>query len=288
LERQVPEQPGSAEIAVVMPHRGHDAYLPQAVRSILTQEGVSLRLYLVDDASPTDDWLKAIEPWRADPRLIVLQADRQVGPFRITNWVLENSTEPYIAFQDADDWSAPNRLRLQLDALQARRADIVGCGFFVVAEDGSTVRIRKMVRNVNRAHRRGTKFAFLHPTALLSRHVLRELGGFDGSDIGVGADTDFYLRATFACRMRNLTSPLYHYRQHPASLTAGKDTGHESEARAAYSSQIFADFNRRLALWRRRYFRLGLRRDFDLKNRPNDVGFTVRVPPLALVVDGAR
>ena len=266
-----------AEIAVIMPHRGGDAFLCDAVASILRQEGdVPLKLYLVDDASPTHGWLDAIGPWRADPRLVLLQTDRQVGPFRITNWVLQNSDEPYIAFHDADDWSAPNRLSLQLKALKAGRTDIVGSGFFIVEEDGAVLRTREMPRDVNRAHRRGNLFAILHATTAFRRSVLQCLGGFDGTDIGVGADTEFYLRATFACRMRNLPMPLYYYRQHPASLTAAKDTGARSVARDAYVAKMYRQHYRRLGLWE--VYRITPGRDSNLMNRPNDVSFEVRRP----------
>jgi glycosyltransferase involved in cell wall biosynthesis len=268
----------SAEVAVIMPHRGCEAYLAQSVASILDQADVSLRLYLVDDASTTDEWLAAIAPWRADPRLIVLQADRQAGPFRITNWVLAHSHEAFIAFQDADDWSAPDRLRLQLAALQRARADIIGTAYHVVAEDGTPLRAKTMPRNVNIAHWCGRDFSLLHSTAVIRRSVLARLGSFDGGDQALGADAEFYLRATFACRMRNLPQPLYFYRQRPDSLTAARATGYGSPIREAYEATMRRAFRRRRKQWLAGMIWPPLRERLSLTPRPNDIDFAVHAP----------
>src|ERR1700722_3069425 len=95
----------TTDVAVIMPHRDCERYLRQAVDSILTQRDVSLALYFVDDSSPTNAWLDIIAQFRGDRRLIVKRTNRTVGPFRITNWVLDHTTEPFIAFQDSDDHS---------------------------------------------------------------------------------------------------------------------------------------------------------------------------------------
>jgi glycosyltransferase involved in cell wall biosynthesis len=264
-----------AEVAVVMPHRDGAAYLGQSVRSILSQEKVSLRLYLVDDASTTDEWLAAIEPWRADPRLVALRTGRHVGPFRITNWVLQHSQEPFIAFQDADDWSAPNRLRLQLDALKRGRADILGSAYFVVDEDGRPLRLKTMPRNVNLAQFFG-RYGILHSSTMMSRAALGVLHGFDGADPGVGADSEFYLRATFACRMRNLPQPLYYYRQHGSSLTNAAATGDGSQARDRYELAINDQHRKRRKAWLLGMMSLRRVRSESLEPRANDVAFDVR------------
>ncbi|HEV8015388.1 MAG TPA: glycosyltransferase family A protein [Stellaceae bacterium] len=261
-----------------MPHRGCEAYLAQSVASILNQADVSLRLYLVDDASPTGDWLQIIAPWRGDPRLVALQTSRQAGPFRITNWVLAHSQEPFIAFQDADDWSAPDRLRRQVAALRQAQAGIIGTAYHIVAADGTPLRTKTMPRNVNLAHWRGRDFSLLHSTAVMRRSVLTRLTGFDGSDQALGADAEFYLRATFACRLRNLPQPLYFYRQRPDSLTTARATGYGSSIREAYEATMRRDFRRR-----RRQRLMGMiwppvRERLSLAPRPNDIDFAVREP----------
>jgi glycosyltransferase involved in cell wall biosynthesis len=264
-----------AEIAVVMPHRNGEAYLRQAVESILRQEAVSLRLYLVDDASSTGAWLDAVAPWLGDPRLVALQTDRNVGPFRITNWLLDNTKEPYIVFQDADDFSAPGRLRMQLEFLKRGMADIAGSAFHLVAEDGTLLRTKKMPRNANLEHLRGKEYAILHSSAMMSRRVLDKLRGFDGRDHGVGADTEFYLRATFACRIRNLPQPLYFYRQHKDSLTNAPATGRGSPAREAFATEMYSAHGRRRNLWLAGTIWPPLRRRIAVGNHANDVPFNV-------------
>ena len=269
-----------ADVAVIMPHYNCAEFLPQAVQSILLQRDVRLKLIFVDDCSPTSEWRTALAPFLGDERLAVLQTGRNVGPWRVDNWLFERLRTPYLAFQDADDFSDPERLRALLDELEASRADIVGSDYYEISETGEILRLRTMPRDVNRALARGRDHAILHGAVLMRRSVLERLGGLDGTDPYLGADTDFALRASFVARMRNLARPLYFYRRRANSLTQSKETGFDSVARKAYKERMLREHRRRrsAALWGlllpRRW-----RRPPSLANRPNDV--EVEIFPVA-------
>jgi glycosyltransferase involved in cell wall biosynthesis len=262
---------GTAEVAVLMPHFGCENYLAQAVKSILDQREVSLNLHVVDDCSPTEEWKRALAPFCLDPRLKLFQTDRNVGPWRIDNWLFKHVREPYIAFQDADDYSDLDRLRLQLDDLKRNHAGMVGCSFFKVSETGDIVEERAMPRDVNRMFRRGKYFGILHATTLMRRSILDRLGGLDGGDSGLGADTDFQLRAMFDIKMINIERPLYYYRQRATSLTNTSQSSEHSPARVAYKKAMYRRHRaRKMAHW------LAWRKPMSLLNTPNDVNFSVR------------
>jgi glycosyltransferase involved in cell wall biosynthesis len=253
-------------LTVILPHFRCATYLPEAVASVLGQTYRDLRLVVVDDHSPDEDWIAALDPWQDDPRLTVLRASRNVGHLRLKNAVLETVSTPYVAFQDADDVSEPNRFARQVAVLERGRADLVGCGYTVIDADGAAHGVHHMPRNGNLAHRLGRKTVALHPTTVVRREVLTRLHGFDGTS-AFGADTDFQLRVAWLYRIRNLRTPLYRYRTWPASLTAAPETGFGSPARAEYTRRM-VDLELRRRQARSRAERMPL-----LLAPPNDIRF---------------
>ncbi len=107
---------GPPKVTVAMAVFNERNYIREAVDSILRQTLVDLELLVVDDGS-TDgciDELASID----DPRLIVHRQSNQ-GKATALNWVLDNARGDYIAIQDGDDTSYPQRLALQAAALDA-------------------------------------------------------------------------------------------------------------------------------------------------------------------------
>ncbi|GGK06788.1 hypothetical protein GCM10010123_40680 [Pilimelia anulata] len=224
-------------VTVLLPHRDMARYLGAAVGSVLGQDLVDLRLVVVDDCSPRDDWLAALRPYAADPRLTVLRTADSVGQARIKNALLPGIASPYVAFQDADDVSLPGRLRRQVRVLERGRADLVGCAIEEVDEDGAVLRRRRLPRYGNLALRLGRLTVLHHPATVVRTAVLDRLGGLDGTTT-LGADTDFHLRAGHLFRLRNLPRVLYRYRIWGRSLTRAPGTGFGSPVREAYTAAM--------------------------------------------------
>ncbi|WP_030435445.1 glycosyltransferase family 2 protein [Actinoplanes subtropicus] len=231
-------------LTVILPHFRCARYLPAAVRSVLGQTVRNLRLVVVDDCSPDDDWVSALAPFRDDPRLTVLRASRRVGHLRLKNAVLPTVTTPYVGFQDADDESEPNRFAVQVAMLERGRADLVGSGFTQIDAEGRVTGMRRMPRNGNLWIRMGRTTVALHPTTVVRRAVFSRLGGFDGT-AEFGADTDFHLRLARLYRIRNSRLPLYRYRVWAQSLTGAPETGFGSPARQAYVARLLEAEQRR-------------------------------------------
>lgn len=256
-------------VSVIIPHFGTSAaWLHQAVQSIVAQTLTDIEIHVVDDSSPDDRWLDGVRPFAADRRLTVWRTSQRVGHYRIANRMLEIVRGRYVAFQDADDWSHPDRLRRQVDFIRARKAHFVGCSFIYVDEHGVALREKAMVKNVNLWIRLPRHFLLLHPTTLNDIAAMRELGGFDGTAF-VAADDDFMLRAVHRHRIRNLTESLYFYRLHAAQLTQARDTGMGSIQRSTYTQEMLQRDRER---WR--YKRWWSRATPEsLRARPNDMTF---------------
>ncbi|GLF92720.1 glycosyltransferase family 2 protein [Streptomyces yaizuensis] len=238
--------PGTTAVSVVLPHYDCARYVGDAVASVLAQDRRDLRLYVVDDCSPDESWTGALRPYTADPRLTVLRTTRNVGHLRIKNRVLERIDTPFVAFQDADDISLPDRLRHQLDRLERDRADLVGCAYEYMDAQGRATGRRRMPRHGNLWLRMGRTTVVLHPSTVVRREALARIGGFDGT-VRFGADTDFHLRLARLYRLRSVRRVLYRYRIWPQSLTQSPETGFGSERRRAYTAAMTEQERRRRA-----------------------------------------
>jgi len=108
----------------------------RAVASILGQTERDLELIVIDDGSRDGSAAAAEEAIGDDPRGRVMRLERNVGIARSLNAGLEAAAAPVVAIQDADDYSAPERLRRQL-AVLAENPDAAVVGSRMREVDGS-------------------------------------------------------------------------------------------------------------------------------------------------------
>lgn len=119
-------------VSVVVPTRNRRTLLAQTLRSVLAQVGVDLEVIVVDEAS-TDDtvqWLTAL----ADRRVVVVRHATPQGVASARNDGAAQARADWLAFVDDDDLWAPDKLREQLRAGKACRADWVYTGAVNIAE----------------------------------------------------------------------------------------------------------------------------------------------------------
>jgi len=221
--------PQTNQITVLMPCRDAQATVAQAVQSILRQRGVAVRLLAVDDGS-RDGTLRILnELSAADARLRVVEQKR-LGLVAALNLGLSLVETDYLARQDADDVSHPDRLRLQLDLLeQETHLDVTGCMLcgFPASAVGQGMRRYEEWQNALITHSQMERELFVesplaHATLLMKSSTLQEAGGFrrfDGPE-----DWDLWARLLQrGCRFSKVARRLYFWREHP-DRTTRKDT----------------------------------------------------------------
>jgi glycosyltransferase involved in cell wall biosynthesis len=227
-----------ADITVLLAHYRCELWVDRAIESILRQAGVRLQMVFADDASGTPDAIGRLAERWPDARTTWLAASRNAGQFRIYNRLLPYVRSPFVAFQDADDWSEPQRLEMLMEAMEAGGWDLLGS---YLESDG---RVLAPPADVNRALRwRCRGGVIFGATTLWRTAFLRRIRGFDGST-RFGADTDAAYRAVFAGRVGNLPRVLYHATVRKESLTSLPETGFGSPARRAYRARIRRQFYR--------------------------------------------
>ena len=106
---------GDPLISVIMPAYNSAAYLPYAIRSVLSQTYRNLELIVVDDASADDT--EAILASFSDPRLCVIRNEKNIGVGAARNRGVAAASGNWIAFLDADDTWKPDKLEKQMHLL---------------------------------------------------------------------------------------------------------------------------------------------------------------------------
>ena len=123
------------EVSVILPAYNAEAYLSDAVESVLRQSFTDWELLLVDDGS-IDATPALCDGFAArDERIRVLhKANGGVSAAR--NDALDAAKGEWIAFLDADDSYAPVYLASLLEAARSTGADSAACGFFYAYPQG--------------------------------------------------------------------------------------------------------------------------------------------------------
>ncbi|RYY60596.1 MAG: glycosyltransferase [Chitinophagaceae bacterium] len=104
-------------VSVILPVYNCEAYLDQAVASILSQSYQHLELIAINDGS-TDGSLKILESFLNDPRIRIINNLKNEGLIFTLNRGISLSSGELIARMDGDDISLPERFTEQVAYLE--------------------------------------------------------------------------------------------------------------------------------------------------------------------------
>lgn len=103
-------------ISVVIPVYNAKDYLHDALDSLLNQTYENLEIIIADDGS-TDNSLEILHSYQ-DNRIKFLHNESNQGYLKTCNKLLLAATGDFVTFQDADDISYPNRMKIIVEYLQ--------------------------------------------------------------------------------------------------------------------------------------------------------------------------
>ena len=215
----------SPVVSVVMPCYDAEAFVTDAVQSVLAQSFADLELLVADDGS-TDGSLARLAPFASDARVRVLTLPHG-GPGRARNAGLAAATGRLVAFLDADDRWEPGHLERLVAALDASPGRFVYTG-------GTSVGPRGRARSTAPAYAPAASFRDLFvdvhivsPGAFAARREdVLAVGGFPEDPAWIGSED----RALYLALARAGVLPTYVpgggllYRRHPGQLTSRRAT----------------------------------------------------------------
>ncbi|MBC7865107.1 MAG: glycosyltransferase [Bacteroidia bacterium] len=200
-------------ISVVLPLYNAEKFIEAAVRSILDQSFRDLELIVLNDGSK-DNSLAVLNAIK-DERLIVIdQANMGMGP--TINKGIALAKGKYIARQDHDDLSAPERLTKQLAFLEANPAvALVGTAAEIIDENGkATGRFHKHV--CSNMEIRATLYfdnPFVHSSVMFRKDAIEKTGTYNVSIPSLLQDFELWFRFSKEFELANLPESLVLYRE---------------------------------------------------------------------------
>jgi glycosyltransferase involved in cell wall biosynthesis len=206
-------------ITVVVPVYNHERYVEQTLGSLFAQDYSDCQIIAVDDGS-TDSSREILH--RHVSRITLIQSPHR-GPAAARNRALEASDSEFVAFMDADDLCAPDRLRLSVEELQTGDIGLVASALtFMDASGQSLPGLWTCPSNA-----RNDYWASLlernwigTPSVMVRRRVLDAVGAFD-EKFTHAEDYDLWLRICREHSIGYIDTPLVQCRRHGANTSIG-------------------------------------------------------------------
>tara|TARA_B100000965_G_C19602292_1_gene763504 strand:+ start:2735 stop:3424 length:690 start_codon:yes stop_codon:yes gene_type:complete len=163
-------------VSVVMSVYNDELTIEKSIESIINQTYKELELLILDDAS-SDESLKIINKYKNKYKFIkVFKNEKNKGLTYSLNKLIKDSEGEYIARQDSDDESMPNRIMEQITAVEKNNLDFCSSRALVKNSNKKIpgisyyLPIRKVMK---------VKNPFIHGTLFIKRKVLDEVGLYD-------------------------------------------------------------------------------------------------------------
>jgi glycosyltransferase involved in cell wall biosynthesis len=240
-------------VSVIIPAYNSEAYVGEAIASVLGQTHEDFELIVVDDGS-TDGTRDRASAFRDDRIQVISTANQGVGPARKTG--LDVSAGEIITYLDADDRWRPKKLATELELLRAEPAvGVTFANFVRFTDEGewlpdqfrfyhelSGIRTRAAAAGPGRVIE-GSSFEALvgfgeFPTfqqaMAFRREVISDIrpASLEKDAEGVitfHEDLDFCLRAFARTRVAFFTEPLVEVRRHEGNATAQWDRAYRAK-----------------------------------------------------------
>jgi glycosyltransferase involved in cell wall biosynthesis len=194
-------------ISVIIPVYNCADFLAEAIESVLAQSYPASEIIVVDDGS-TDDSISVAARF---PQVRVL-SQPNAGPGAARNLGIRNARGSYLAFLDADDLWAPDKLQRQMSAMEADDPDIVFGQVEIFHQSGDPGTAPQIYEGV------------IVGAMLVKRESFDRVGGFPEAT-RIGEFIDWYARAQ-ECGLRSVSLPdiVMRRRLHSHNLTKEQDT----------------------------------------------------------------
>lgn len=213
----------SAKTAVIMCAHNSQAFIRQAIDSILAQSFADFELIIVENGSVDDSW-----------EIIQSYHDRRIKAFRTPfkqlsfnlNFAMMQTDAVYIARMDTDDISRPDRLRKQVDFLDANPDITVLGGAFSKfdSQSGKSETIQMPRTNEEIRGKLAFRFCLCHPTVMFRKQAIVDAGGYQGGRYCQDVDLWLRLSRDEGIKFANMPDVLLDYRIHSDQVKGGRES----------------------------------------------------------------
>lgn len=213
-------------VSILLPARNAEATLADALTSLEAQTFDDFECLIVDDASH-DQTAQIAQAWVArDPRFRLLRQSTHQGIVPALNRAAAQARAPFLARQDADDRSRPERLRRTLARIDSdEKLGAVGSRVaqFPPADLPAGLRrygdwLNELIQPDEIAREIWVESPLAHPTVIMRRAAFEAVGGY--ATAPWPEDYDLWLAMHVAgWHFAKVPDVLYDWRHHAGRLT---------------------------------------------------------------------
>lgn len=206
-------------------------YLISAVRSALSQQGITLEVLIVDDGSTDGSIEDARQLARSDDRVRLLQTPYNLGPAGARNMAIDHMQGQWYAVLDSDDLLTPGRSLALLDLAERHQADLVADNLLVfgdgvpfqplyIAPPSATSYTMGIEEYFERSRLFGPVPAPGYMKPMIRKSVIEDQKVRYNEMLRIGEDDELIVRLLASnCRYAVTWEPMYHYRRHQGSIS---------------------------------------------------------------------
>ncbi len=237
----------SPKVSVITAFLNAEAFLVEAIESILNQTLQDFEFILIDDGSTDRSEEIAKRYASQDARIIYQRNEKRMGKVYNLNLGIALSHAELLAIFDGDDVSEPTRLEKEYNFLTLHpEIAIVGSFVKIINAQGEIIGERTKLTDPQKIFQTAVVYSpVLQPSVMYRKSAILALGAYR-EEFAHGQDLDLWLRATYSgYKLSNIPEYLLRYRYHQHS------TAHSSTSNAVRDFQmrksIIRDFGVKLS-----------------------------------------
>lgn len=201
----------NTKVTVLMAVYNDERHIKEAVDSILNQTFNDFEFLIINDASK-DGTYEILKSYN-DPRIKIHTNDKNIGLSKSLNIGLKIAKGEYVARQDSDDISMPERLKKQVAFLNTYPDyAVVGTFAKVLNDDSEEVQLwERPIEDSSIREYLKTDNCIVHGSAMIRMPSLINVGFYDES-MEKSQDYELWLRFSKKYKMANIPEFLYLWR----------------------------------------------------------------------------
>lgn len=235
-------------ITIALPNYNHAHYLPQAIRSILSQDYDRFELFIVDDGS-TDHSLEILREWsEKDGRIKLILHKKNRGIFFSVNEVLDAAQGAYFHVLGADDFYLPGFLKSCLPLLLKHPTiPMTACESYSYTTNPNEIHSYPLIQH-NHYHLmtpqaaakklQYTSLKFTGTNCIMKTSLMRDSGGYI-EKFNASCDWFMLTKVALSYGAIYIPSPLVCWKRNPSGVSA--TILHDRRGRKKMYSHVLED-----------------------------------------------
>lgn len=210
------------KVTIYIPTHNYGQFLPKAIESVFSQGFIDWELLIILDGPVDNSKAVALQYQAQFPEKVIIKENiKQLGLQKCANIALENARGDYIMRLDADDYLDESAL-LVLSHYLDNHSEIalVYPNYFYVDENCEILDVQKPEKLIN-----GNSLMDIPAhgaCTLVRKRILKNIGGYN-EKFKAQDGYDLWLKIARRYQVGNITTPLFFYRQHGASVSNNED-----------------------------------------------------------------